>query len=133
MCGYKSAKFIEISDLLHSHDCVVCHYQNNFLNIEGPGCGENIMVQDQGQGECAKCSFMTELSFLMGELAPYQNPKEDSEFAYCAECEYPEPSVIPFGEYIYLCLNCLTLHDFAGKCRFCDEFNAGIDLETTYY
>jgi len=90
-------------------------------------------VQDQGQGECAKCGFMTDLSFLVGELAPYQNPKEDSEFAYCAECEYPEPSAIPFGEYTYLCLNCLTLHGFTGKCRFCDELNAGIDLETTYY
>ena len=67
-----------------------------------------------------------DLSFLMGEVAPYQNTKEDSEFAYCAECEYPEPSAIPFGEYTYLCLNCLTLHDFAGKCRFCDELNAGI-------
>ena len=80
-----------------------------------------------GPGECARCGFMTDLS------SPYQNPKEDSEFAYCAECEYPEPSAIPFGGYTYLCLNCLTLHDFAGKCRFYDELNAGIDLETTYY
>ena len=133
LCGYESAKFIEISDLLHSHDCVVCHYQNNYLNIECPECGENIIVRDLGQGECKKCGFEIDLDYLMEHIAPYQDPKEDPIVAYCAECECPEPSAIPFGEYNHLCLNCLTLHDSVGKCRFCDELNAGIDLETTYY
>ena len=77
---------------------------------------------------------ITTKDFLIRKLGPYEDPKEDPEIAYCAECEYPEPSVIPIGEYEEkgLCLNCNTLHDHKSQCHYCGEFVAGMDLEASY-
>lgn len=133
LCGYESARFSEIRELLHSNHCIVCHNENNYLNIECPECKENIIVQDLGEGKCEGCGFTTDLEFLMKELAPEEDPKEDSVIAYCAECQNPEPSAIPFGESKYLCLNCMTLHDFASECNYCHELNAGIDFGASYF
>jgi hypothetical protein len=123
LCGYESARFSEISELLHSNHCIVCHHEDNYLNIECPECKKNIVVKDMGEGKC-ECGFTTDFNFLMEELAPYQDPKEDPVIAYCAECGHPEPSVIPFGEFNHLCLYCLRLHDSVGQCNFCGELNA---------
>jgi hypothetical protein len=70
---------------------------------------------------------------LRSKLGPYEDPKEDPEVAYCAECEHSERSVIPMGEYDGgLCLNCNTLHGFIGECHYCGEPVAGMDLEASY-
>lgn len=79
-------------------------------------------------------SFEADIDFLLSRYGPYRDPKEDSEVAYCAECEYPDPVTIPIDEDYdyYICLNCLTIHGSVGKCGYCDELIAGMDLEVSY-
>lgn len=134
ICGYESAKFEDLYGLVYSKSCMVCHNQDNQIHIPCPKCETEIIIEEQGVGECSQCSFETDHGFLLSKLGPYQDPKEDPEVAYCAECEHPEPSVVPMGEYDEegICLNCNTLHGFKGQCHYCGEFIAGMDLEASY-
>lgn len=122
LCGYDSSKFKELYDIIDSNACLVCHYEDNSLHIPCPNCNNQILIEDMGVGQCDKCNFETDLNFLIEKLGPYQDPKEDPVIASCAECEFPEPSVITMGEYDddYFCLYCLTIHGSAGKCVYCN-------------
>lgn len=134
ICGYEAARFADLYDMVYSNSCMVCHNQENKIHISCPECENEIIIADQAIGECSKCGFETDFDFLLSNIGPYQDPKEDSEVAYCTECEYPEPAVIPVGEYDEegLCLNCNTLHGSRDRCRHCGELIAGMDLEITY-
>lgn len=134
ICGYEAARFTDLHGIVCSNQCLVCHYQNNTIHIPCPECSNEIRIIEQGIGECNKCGFETDFEFLLSELAPHQDPKEDPVMAYCAECEHPEASIIPVGEYDEegLCLNCNTLHAAKGNCHFCGELIAGKDLSPSY-
>lgn len=134
LCKFESAKLEDLYDLIYSKSCMVCHNQDNQIHIPCPDCENEIIIEDQGIGECSQCGFKTDFNYLISKLGPDEDPKEDSEVTYCAECEYPEPSVIPIGEYNEegLCLNCNTLHRSKGQCHYCGEFIAGIDLNSSY-
>lgn len=134
LCGYESAKFEDLYGLVYSNSCLVCRNQDNKIHILCPECEKEIIIEDQGIGECSKCGFETDFDFLLSKIGPYKDPKEDPEVAYCIECEHSDPSVIPMGEYDEegLCLNCNTLHDYKGKCHYCGELVAGMDLEASY-
>ncbi len=136
-CGFESAKLEDLYDLLYSRYCQVCFHRNITLHIECPDCGKEVIIEDQGFGECPnpECDFTSDIDYLISTLGGYQDPKEDSELAYCAECEYSsDPSVIPISDEngVYLCLNCHTIHNQTGKCGFCDTHVAGMDLEASY-
>jgi hypothetical protein len=134
-CGFESAKLEDIWDLLYSRHCRVCFHQNNTLHIKCPDCGNEVLIEELGSGNCSNCDFESDIDYLISTLAGYHDPKEESELAYCAECEYSsEPSVICLSDEkgIYLCLYCLTIHDHTGKCGFCDTYIAGRDLEGSY-
>ena len=133
-CGFESAQCQDIHDLLYSRTCRVCFHQDNKLHIECPECRNEILVEDQGIGECS-CGFSSDIDYLISTLGGYYDPKEEEGLAYCAECEYSrDPSVICLNDEkgIYLCLNCLTIHYNAGKCGFCDTYVAGMDLGASY-
>ena len=133
LCKHEAAKFEDLYDLIYSRLCMVCHYQENEIHIPCPECETEIVIVDQGIGQCSQCDFETDFDYLCSNLGPYQDFKEGPEEAYCAECEYSERSVIPLGEYDEgLCLNCNTLHGVKGECHFCGELVAGIDLEASY-
>jgi hypothetical protein len=134
-CGFESARYEDMYDLLYSRYCLVCFHQDNTLHIECPDCQNEVLIEEQGIGECSNCGFSSDIDYLISELVGYQDPKEDPEVAYCAECEYSiDPSVICLSDEkgIYLCLSCLTIHFNAGKCGFCDTYVAGKDLEASY-
>lgn len=136
-CGFESARYKDIYDLLYSRQCRVCFHQDNTLHINCPDCQNVVLIEEQGIGECPKpdCDFTSDMNYLISKFVGYQDPKEDPEVAYCAECEYSsEPSVICLNaeKGIYLCLSCLTIHYGAGKCGFCDTFVAGMDLVGSY-
>jgi hypothetical protein len=134
ICGYEAARFSDLYGMVYSNSCMICHHQDNKIHISCPECSCEIIIIDQAVGECGNCGFETDFDFLLSQIGPYQDPKEDPVVAYCAECEYPEPSVIPVSEYDEegLCLNCNTLHDSRGHCRYCNELIAGMDLEASY-
>jgi hypothetical protein len=134
-CGFESARLKDIYSLLYSRQCRVCFHWQNSLHIECPDCQTEILIKDQGVGECSNCGFISDINHLISSFVGYQDPKEDPGVAYCAECEYSiDPTVICLNDEksIYLCLNCLTIHNNAGRCKFCDTFIAGIDLGDSY-
>lgn len=136
-CGFESARFEEMYDLLYSRNCRVCFHRDNTLHIKCPECKNEVLIEDQGVGECPNpdCDFSSDIDYLDSLFVGYQDPKDDPEVAYCAECEYAsDPSVICLNDEkgVYLCLNCLTIHYSAGKCGFCDTYVAGMDFEASY-
>jgi len=134
-CGFESAQCEDNYDSLYSSTCRVCFNQDNKLHIECPKCQNEILVEEQGIGECSKCGFSSNIVFLISTFSGYYDPKEDEGLAYCAECGYSSsPSVICLNDEkgIYLCLNCLNIHYNAGNCSFCDTYIAGMDLGASY-
>lgn len=133
-CNFDAAKVDGSYDPLFSCTCRICNMRSNFLVIACPKCETDIKVEDLGLGECQKCGFVSDINFLLQELAPDEDPKEESLRAYCSNCEYSaEPTAIPFGDS-YLCLNCLELLDEHGHCGYCNDLIAGsgYNLESSY-
>jgi hypothetical protein len=132
-CDFPAAKVDDRAEPLVSHNCLVCRMNYNYLVVSCPSCGSDIQVKDMGIGECEECGYKTDLEFLIAELGPYEDPKEDPIRAYCAICEYTsERTVIPFdGDY--LCLNCLEILDAPENCDWCNELVAGMNMENSYF
>ena len=134
LCGNKSARHDNLYELIYSNTCKVCHHQSNTIHIKCPDCDTEILIEEMGVGKCSKCGFETDFSFLLEELGPEKDPREDWEVAYCGECGYHKPSAIPIGEYEdeYLCLNCNSLHGSGGQCHYCGRLIAGMDLDASF-
>jgi hypothetical protein len=131
VCGFEAARIDEVGEPLFGSKCKVCDTENRFLFIECPQCKDRIRIEDMGEGECAKCGFEVDIDCLVDTLGEFQDPKEPSTHAYCSECERADaPTAIPYGDG-YLCLSCLTEHESADNCGFCNELCTGIDPVTT--
>lgn len=124
-CGYESARIDKIDDPLFERKCLVCDWSSHFLKIRCPKCGAPVTIESEEGGECVNCETTIGMQYLLEKLGPRSDPKEESSIARCCECENFQPSVIPFGEDEYLCLNCLTLHAEVGQCGWCGELITG--------
>ena len=132
-CGFISARVDDSAEPLLSNNCFVCKRQYNFLIVSCPECDSNILIEDMGVGKCDKCGYKDDLDFLISELGPYEDPKEERVRAYCANCEYTaERTVIPFNGN-YLCLYCLETFGATEPCEWCNELIAGMDMEGSYF
>ena len=133
LSGFKSTKVKEERDLLYDATCVVCGEGGECLYIECNACEKKLLVFEQGDGKCS-CGFEAGLEWLVDTLGPATDPKEDSEVAYCSECEYTgTPTAIPLddGER-YFCVSCFTSHADAERCGWCNELVTGIDSTDSY-
>jgi hypothetical protein len=132
-CNFLAAKIDDSNDPIFSCKCRICHMRHNYLLIECPKCNSEVKIEDLGVGECKKCGFKSDLDYLLLKLGPHEDPREESDKAYCANCSYTnEPTVIPIYSK-YLCLNCLELFDETERCDWCNELLAGMDLTDSYY
>jgi hypothetical protein len=123
----------EISSPLYQFSCQVCDAQSPFLQVDCPQCGEKIIIEDLGEGQCENedCEFSIDMDWLLSKFGPSLS-KDDPDIAYCSHCEYSGgPVVIPFGDD-YLCLACLELHKYANECEWCNSLIAGFDPEDSY-
>ncbi len=125
-CGYGAFRIDEVAEPLYTAVCRVCGAEQNFLRVPCPKCGATITVEDMGEADCPNGDFTTDIEWLIEKFGPYEDPKEDTKIAHCSNCERPEPTAIPFGDFEYLCLNCLTVHDSADRCDWCGELNASL-------
>lgn len=119
-CGYDSNVVVEeIENGFHTR-CLVCDIESDKLTVSCPECGNDIFVEDMGEGTCENCERKVDISYLLAFFADYSR-------AYCSECEYvEEETVIPFENH-FLCLFCLTHwheHD-VGVCEWCAEMVTG--------
>jgi len=131
-CGFEAAELIETDNNLSSYRCEVCLRLNSVFTIDCPECGENINLIEQGQGICEKCSYEINMSFLISKFGYTEDDHEIPRAGYCGDCVSYEGSVVPYADG-YLCFNCMTLHDYAQVCQWCNELNAGIDMSESYW
>jgi hypothetical protein len=132
VCTFMAARIDEIWEPLYESKCKVCNAEKRFLFFDCPRCKQHISVEDMGEGECVKCRFEVDINYLLDTFGELQDPKELSTHAYCSECERMDtPTAVPYRDG-YLCLSCLTEHDRADNCGFCNELCTGIDpIETS--
>lgn len=131
-CGFEAAEVIEIDDNLTSYKCEVCLRLNSVFTIACPECGEDINVYEQGQGKCEKCSFEINMDYLISKFGYTEDHHEVPRAGYCGDCEDYRGSVVPYANG-HLCFNCMTLHDYAEDCEWCNELNAGIDMSDSFW
>ncbi len=115
-----------MAEPLYQAACRVCEAEQNFLRAPCPSCGATIMVEDMGEADCPNEDFTTNIEWLVEKYGPYEDPKEDTNIAYCSDCERPTPTAIPFGDLEYLCLSCLAVHDSADTCEWCGFLNTSL-------
>lgn len=120
ICGYDSNMVVgEIENGLRT-SCLVCDIESDKLKVPCPECGNDIFVEDMGEGTCENCERQVDISYLLAFFADYSR-------AYCSECGYvKEETVIPFENH-FLCLFCLTRwHEYdVGVCEWCTEMVTG--------
>ena len=111
----------------------MCGSEASSLHVPCPKCGQTIIVEDLGEGQCNKCKTQIDLDFLLEQYAPGGgDPKEEPDTAYCSNCEQPFiQTVVPHGN-VYLCLSCMSVYDWVGNCGYCGERIAGFDSSDSY-
>lgn len=130
-CGHLSTEITEWFKPIVESRCAVCERYTKYVDQPCPDCGTPIRIEDVGEGTCSSCGYKTTLPWLVEQLGPYEDPKEDPETAYCSFCENPEArSVIPIGDAL-VCLACWEEHSRIGQCGWCGESVAG-DLDDSY-
>ena len=126
-CGFGASRIAEREQPLYKAACRVCGSERSFLRVPCPKCGATITVEDMGEADCPNEDFTTDIEWLVEKYGPYNDPKEESKIAYCSYCERPDtPTAIPFGDFEYLCLSCLGVHDSADTCDWCGALNASL-------
>ncbi len=131
-CGFEASEVKEIDDNLTSYKCEVCLRINSVFTIACPDCGEDINVYELGQGKCKKCNFEINMDYLISEFGDTEDHCGAPRAGYCGDCEDYRGSVVPYANG-FLCFNCMTLHDYAEDCEWCNELNAGIDMNHSYW
>ncbi len=126
-CGFEAARIGERAAPLYEAACRVCGAERRFLRVPCPTCGATITVEDMGEADCPTEDFTTDIKWLLEKYGPREDPREETEIAYCSYCERAgPPTAIPFGDFRYLCLSCLGVHDSAKNCEYCGALNASL-------
>lgn len=131
-CGFEAAEVNKIDDNLTSYKCDVCLRINSIFTLACPECNENINIYEQGQGKCEKCGFEINMDYLISKFGYTEDDYEAPKAGYCGDCEDYRGSVVPYANG-YLCFNCMSLHDQAEHCDWCNELNAGIDMSDSFW
>lgn len=131
-CGYEASRVAVKRGPLYQATCRVCRAERKFLRVPCPKCRQTIEVEDMGEADCPNEDFTTSVEWLVEKYGPDEDPKEETELAYCSHCERADtPTAIPLGEFDCLCLSCLAVHDSAERCEYCGELNASL-AEASY-
>jgi hypothetical protein len=124
-CSFPAAQVSVEAEPLHSRKCLVCGWGFNFLLVPCPKCDKDVIVESEEGGECEHCETSIGFGELMEKFGPREDPKEESAIAYCSFCEDFDATAVPFGEELYLCLNCLELQSSVGQCGYCGDLITG--------
>lgn len=131
-CHFDSAKVFDATDPLFVGECLVCGSETTSLHVPCPKCGQTIIVEDLGEGQCDSCKTQIDLDYLLEQYAPRGDPKEEPDTAYCSNCGRTDnQTVVPHGDR-YLCLSCMYLHDWVDGCGYCGERIASFRSSDSY-
>ena len=127
ICDFTSVEVKKQIEPLCFKHCYVCENAFLLIRVECPECQTPVFL-DSGDGEnCTNCDNVIDLKVLLSLYGPDEDPKEESETAYCEDCGYnSDKTVIPWADQ-FLCLNCLDTFFRIEQCGYCHERVAGIN------
>ena len=121
----------EVGDLVLAQ-CRVCGHEDRWLSFDAGG-GRTVRV-----GEGSEILDVEDLEVSLEDLLSVygvsQSPKDEATWpahAYCDQCEHTaEATVVPWVDDdvrpgVWLCVNCLAIHDRPDHCEWCGEYATG--------
>ncbi len=128
VCSFEASRMEDLGEPLVQYECLVCGTVERILLAPCPKCGEIVMIEDLGEGECG-CGYEVSLSDLVGKYGSYRDPKEGPTEYSCSECA--SDGVVEHGSG-YLCLSCLNQFEDTATCGCCGAEIAGFDPRDSY-
>lgn len=129
-CGLRSASLDQRAPPLRQTLCLVCGHAHGSIIMNCENCNAEVEFEE-GEGTCSECETDYDLDDLLKQFSPGFDPREESDTAYCSECERTDhQTVVPYEDE-YICLNCGSTFRSIGQCGYCSEHIAG-DLEDSY-
>ncbi|MGC1779727.1 MAG: hypothetical protein WBB34_17465 [Xanthobacteraceae bacterium] len=133
-CGFEAASVMAVIGDLQESRCLVCGYQERWLDYTCPNCEELVELKDGGTFKCSNCDHKDEEDELVKRLNEFEITK-DNYFdaivpANCSDCEGYH-TVVEYREE-YLCVVCFSVSEVLKQCGWCSEYNNGDMSESSY-
>lgn len=127
-CGFESARVSSPEEPVFESQCLVCGKDERFLRVACPDCGHVNEITDISCATCDddECEADIDLSDVIAQHGPHDDPKDERSVYYCGYCEHHEETVIPLADRFF-CLWCLEFHDSIEQCDHCGNKIAGFD------
>jgi len=135
VCGFESARTIEIVEGLEKIVCMVCDYSTQYLVFQCPGCQQEVLLIDGSAFICSECGYQCDESELVNtineEPATHENYGDNPYPANCGNCDgYHTVASYKGGSLCVVCLD-YTADDLK-YCSWCSEANTRDMSESEY-
>jgi hypothetical protein len=129
-CAFESARANVVLGALLESECLVCRYQDRWLDYECSDCGAPGRLREGGDFACRKCGNGDDQEAIFDRINEFEvtsdNYFEAHVPAHCSECEGYHSVAEYKGKF--LCVICLSVSDEVNACGWCGEFGTG-DME----
>jgi hypothetical protein len=128
-CGYASFLGDSSDDLIKEGRCIVCANEKIYIKIKCESCERsNCLFSSHMDLLDLKCSndecgvtITCDHNEILNELEGISDdPKHGSDYPSCSECE--TQYCVGMFKNVWLCSNCLCVHDGIAQCEFCGEY-----------
>ncbi|MCA0403802.1 MAG: hypothetical protein LCH30_08400 [Proteobacteria bacterium] len=127
-CGYSAFFGDSTDDLIKEGKCMVCAHDEIYIKIECQSCkrvnclfySHDLMDLKCSNDDCGltiTCNHNAILNELEGVS---DDPKHGCDYPSCSECE--TQYCVGMFKNVWLCSNCLCVHDVVSQCEFCGEY-----------
>lgn len=136
-CGFESQELCEDENTIYEAKCLVCGLVEKGLNIHCPECGENVILKEEGFGQCQSCGKHLEPEDVAGALiasgavliAAMEGADSWKE-GNCSICDGYH-TVVRTENDEWICASCFGVFESLEACGWCNELNTG-DMEHSY-
>lgn len=128
-CGYPSFVGDGSDDLIKEGKCLVCVHEEIYIKLECESCKtSNYLFSSHMHLLDLKCSnedcgvtITCDHNEILNELEDIRDdPKHGRDYASCSECE--TQYCVGMFKSVWICSNCLCVHDRITQCEFCGEY-----------
>ena len=132
-CNFASMRISEVLKSLLEGHCLVCGYQDKWIDYACQSCGKKSCLEEGGNFSCQRCGNSEDEQQLVNSLdesiIDKDNYFEAKVPANCGSCDSYH-SIIEYGG-LYLCVVSFEVSDDLSQCGFCSE-HSNADLEDSY-
>lgn len=124
-CGYRSAFGRDRDDGIYETECIVCGYGDFTLRISCPNCDSPASYSAEDVLKCPHCQTRIDAELMSASFGDTRSPKDRMAEPWPSACVACECGPIIHWAEKWLCLSCLTSHDFTDMCGYCGSVIAG--------